>query len=177
MCKNLFGEPSGLKQEKAIANQEKQQSGWLQSFLGSGTLPAGLTAILNQAGQSATADVNSEYAQAGIGGASSARLGGIQNVNTNIAAEKGKMAQQLYDMGLQELGMSGTTYHDIIQDSMANDQMIMQGISDFASVLGGSDIGSLFGSGDSGMANIDPSSGQDISALASQYPEVAMAGG
>ena len=119
MCKNLFGEPSGLKQEKAIANQEKQQSGWLQSFLGSGTLPAGLTAILNQAGQSATADVNSEYAQAGIGGASSARLGGIQNVNTNIAAEKGKMAQQLYDMGLQELGMSGTRLTRIIQDSLA----------------------------------------------------------
>ena len=81
--------------------------------------------------------MNSEYAQAGIGGASSARLGGIQNVNTNIAAEKGKMAQQLYDMGMQELGMSGSTYQNVFNDSLASDQMITQTITDFASALAG----------------------------------------
>lgn len=126
----------GTNQINQIADQERQQGAQLQSYLNSGTLPAGLQQSLNQATESAKATIRSQYASRGMSG-SSAEQQDLQAVDQRAQAQGAEQAMQLMQTGIGETGMSAQLYQSLLNGNLEQDKDLGSAIAGFASASAG----------------------------------------
>ena len=107
-----------------------------ESYLSTGTLPAGAQAGINQATQSAIAAIKSRYAGMGMSGSSSEQSE-IAAVQANAQAQGTNIAMQLMQQGASETGMADQIYQNIMSDSMKNDQAFSSAFTNLAGAVGG----------------------------------------
>jgi hypothetical protein len=119
-----------------------------------GKLPPGLEQQLTTAAASAKATIRSQYASRGMSG-SSAEQQDLANVDNQIAAQRGTLAQSLLaqgineqsqgaslastllSTGIQETGLSTALYESILKDSLAQDASLSDALAKFAAGLAG----------------------------------------
>lgn len=119
-----------------------------------GKLPPGLEQQLQTAAASAKATIRSQYASRGMSG-SSAEQQDLSNVDNQIAAQRGTLAQSLLaqgineqsqgaslastllSTGIQETGLSTALYESILKDSLAQDASLSDALAKFAAGLAG----------------------------------------
>lgn len=129
-------EPEGLGDIKAQADRLNAQGQELQSYLQSGKLPAGLQSSLTQAAQSAKATIRSQYASRGMSG-SSAEAQDLANVDQRIQAQGASLAVNLLQQGITETNLSSQLYSAIMQRELAEDKMLSDSITNFATAAAG----------------------------------------
>jgi hypothetical protein len=128
-------QPKGYNQLSGEANQLASQGAQLQQSL-NGALPAGAQSALNQASNSAKAQIRSTYAASGLSG-STMEAQALANVDQTVAAQGFQMADQLYQQGVQESGMASNLYQQIMQVNAQSDAALSSAIGNFASALAG----------------------------------------
>lgn len=128
--------PKGENQINRIAAQENQQGQQLQSYLQSGTLPAGLQQTLNQATEAAKATIRSKYAAMGSSG-SSAERDELAAVDANAVGQGSQLALQLLQTGINETGAASTLYEQLLKSSESSEGGLNSAIANFASAAGG----------------------------------------
>jgi hypothetical protein len=119
-----------------------------------GKLPPGLEQQLTTAAASAKATIRSQYASRGMSG-SSAEQQDLANVDNQIAAQRGTLAQSLLQQGIaeqqqgaslastllstgiSETGLSTALYESILKDSLAQDASLSDALAKFAAGLAG----------------------------------------
>jgi len=124
----------------AAAGQAQGQT--LQSYLTSGGLPAGQQQEVTQATNDAINTIKSRYAGLGLSG-STAEADAISYAQANAAALAGQFQQQDYALGqqtintaIQEMGMQEGIYNTILQDQIAQDNLLGSAIGNFTKALG-----------------------------------------
>ena len=131
----VFPDPAGkdlsdeAKQLAALGTQQ-------QSYLSSGTLPAGAQAGINTATKSAIAAIKSKYASMGMSG-SSAEQQEIQQAQQNAQAQGTQIAMQLMQQGVSDTQMSAQIYDNIIKNTMTSDKDFASAFTNLAGVVGG----------------------------------------
>jgi hypothetical protein len=128
--------PPGYAQIQSQAEQAAQQGKQMQGYLTSGTLPPGLQTSLDTARENAEATIRSQYAARGMSG-SSAELQDIQNLHNRIVSQGSDMALQLFQQGLSETEISTRLYEVIMNQQIAQDQALSQGITNMVTALAG----------------------------------------
>ncbi len=140
---NFLSQPNAAKQataaqtaETQLAAQDMAQSGQLESYLTTGTLPPGVQANLDQMRKSADAATASKYASIGNSG-SSAQIQDQAAHQQAEAAAAGNIQTSLMAQGIQLAGLAGTAYGNLYTQSVATDNALQASISNFAAALAG----------------------------------------
>jgi trimeric autotransporter adhesin len=123
--------PKGENAVSSTASQLGTQATQLESYLTSGTLPPGVQTALNQAAQSASAAIRSQYASLGMSG-SSAEYTDLANVQNTIAAQGASIATNLLSQGVSEAGLASQLYGQIMQTSLAQDNQLSSALATLA---------------------------------------------
>lgn len=151
---SLSGTTSALAAEAANAKTQGQQ---LQSYLTSGTLPAGAQNAINSALQSATETVQSQIASqkaairsryAQMGGNTSAMeqdlanvdqqaSNQISNLQSQAASQGASIATNLLNAGVSETGLSSQIYAQLMQSATAQNTALSNSITSLASAAAG----------------------------------------
>ena len=126
--------PTGYNQILQQAGAAGKQGQDLQQYLTTGTLPPGLQTSLNSAAADAEATIRSSYANRGMSG-SSAEAQDIQNLHNRIVSQGADMALKLFQQGLSETQISSRLYQIIMNEAIAQDQQLSQGISSMVTAL------------------------------------------
>lgn len=114
-----------------LANQGTQ----LESYLQSGTLPAGVQASINQASQAAIAAIKSRYAS--MGGDTSAMEQDIANVQQQAASQGATIATQLLNQGVSETQLSAELYGQLMNLAQSQNTALGGAISSLAIAASG----------------------------------------
>jgi len=130
------GLPYGT-QLSSMASHDALQGKQLESYLQSGTLPAGLQAGMDAAAASARASIRSEYAARGMSG-SSAQAQDLEAVGEREAARAAQVAQQLFTAGLNESSQADQLYLALMDQQMQLDQTLANGVGNLAARIAGS---------------------------------------
>jgi hypothetical protein len=117
----------------AQAAQLASQGQKLQSYLDTGTLPAGVSQSINQATQGAKAAIRSRYAA--MGGDTSAMAQDLANVDQIAAAQGSQIAINLLNQGVSETSLSSQIYGQLLNLAVANNQALGNAIGTFAKSL------------------------------------------
>jgi hypothetical protein len=128
---SVSGLTSTLQGQAGTLNNQGQQ---LQSYLQSGTLPAGVQQNINQASQAAKATIRSQYASRGMSG-SSAEAQDLASVDERAQSQGSQIAMQLLSQGVNEVNLSDQIYGQLLNQSVAADNALSSSISNFASSL------------------------------------------
>lgn len=128
--------PPGYNQILSQAQQTGQQGAQMQKYLASGTLPPGLQTSLNTARADAEATIRSKYASMGMSG-SSAEAQDLQNLHNRIVSQGADMALKLWQQGLDATQISSQLYQTIMNEQIAQDQALSQGITNMVTALAG----------------------------------------
>lgn len=125
----------------ATAGAQANEARVLSNYLNTGTLPPGLHQGLRTATDAAKAKIRSGYAARGMSG-SSAEAQDMQAAEDRSTAEAASLALKLLKEGETFSGMAVNTeslaaqlYHQILNDSLAQDQELGKSIGNFASAL------------------------------------------
>jgi len=128
------------QQVQTQATQLSAQGQQLASYLQSGTLPAGLQAVVDQAKNAAKQAIISRYAAAGQPTdpmKNPALQAELQQADTQAIMEIAKIGQGLLDEGIKESGMASDLYKSLMTVDQQKQQRTQQAISAFAAALGG----------------------------------------
>lgn len=128
--------PPGIGAINAQARNLTTQGEQNLSAEQTGNIPGGAQAALNEAQQSAEAQIRSQYAQLGLSG-STMEAQAIAQVPQQIAARKFQIINQLTQTGLNEMGMADTLDLSRMNAMIQQDQQFQQSIAAFAAALAG----------------------------------------
>lgn len=106
----------GAAQLLSQANSAATQAAMLQSYLTTGTLPAGMQTGIDQAANAAKAAIRSAYASRGMSG-SSAEAQDVANVDANKATQGAQLAMQLYSQGVSQGQIADNVYQALVNAS------------------------------------------------------------
>jgi hypothetical protein len=152
--------PNAAAVGKTAGNLSTQGS-TIANDAAAGKLPAGLEQQLATAASSAKATIRSQYASRGMSG-SSAEQQDLANVDNQIAAQRGTLAQSLLQQGINEqtqgaslannllqtgiseTGLSTALYEAILKQSLGSDQALSDALAKFATGLAGGGGGQTF---------------------------------
>lgn len=121
---------------KSQADALSAQGSQLQSFINTGTLPAGAQAAVSQATQSAKAAIKSQYAQLGLSGSTSEATA-LAGVDRQAAGQVFDIANSLLQTGIKESGLSAEIYGQILGQVNAENGQLSSAISNFAAAAAG----------------------------------------
>lgn len=130
--------PKGTNALTSQANALATQGSQLQQSL-NGPLPAGAQASLNQASQSAKAQIRSQYANLGLIG-STMEAQALAGVDQTVAAQGFQIADQLYQQGVSETNMSSQLFQQIMSIQASQNNALTGAIGNFAGALAGSGL-------------------------------------
>jgi hypothetical protein len=116
------------------ANTLSANSAQLQSYLQTGTLPAGVQNSINSAAKAAQASIRSQYAARGMSG-SSAEAADLAAVETNASSQGSAIATQLLNTGVTEAGLADQIYGQLLQTATAQDNALSTAVGNFASSM------------------------------------------
>lgn len=116
------------KDAKALDAQGAQY----RNYAATGTLPPGMQASLNAAGDSAAASIRSEYASRGMSG-SSAEAQDLASLTQRIQAQGENFALQLFSQGVSETSAADQLYGELMQVQMQQDEQLSSSIGKLAS--------------------------------------------
>lgn len=125
---------SGLSALKGEAQGLEGQGAQLASYLNSGSLPPTLQASLDQAKNSAKAQIKSYYASQGMTGSSS-ELSALQQVDMNAVAQIGQIGSQLLTQGINESQISAQLLEGIVGINQKQQQSTGTSIANLAAAL------------------------------------------
>lgn len=140
-----------INQLQGQASALSSQAGQLESYLQSGTLPAGLQTQVNQATQSAKAQVRSYYAGLGLSG-SSMEQQALQQVDQNAITSTAQIGEQLLQTGINESSLSGELLEGVIGANQKQAQSTGTAIASLAAALSGRSGITLNLTGQTGLA-------------------------
>jgi hypothetical protein len=127
--------PSALTgQLQGQANTLAANGQQLQSYLSSGTLPAGVQNSIASASQAAKASIRSQYAAHGMSG-SSAEAADLAAVDTRAASQGAEIATQLLQTGINETQLANGIYEQLLNHSIQQDNQLSSAVGNFASSL------------------------------------------
>ena len=130
------GSIPGQSQLTQEAQQLSQQGQQLQSYLQTGTLPAGLQSSVDSATQAAEAATRSQYAAMGLSG-SSMETGAINQIHQNASAQAGSLALSLLQQGVNETQISSQIYQNLIALNSQQNSDTSSAIASLAAELAG----------------------------------------
>ena len=107
----------------------------LASSLSTGQLPAGLQAGVTNWQKGAEAAVKSRYAALGLSG-STMETQDLNNLAQQGTAYEGQLLQAITNTGLSALGMASSTYGQVANAQIQQDQALQQALTNFASSIG-----------------------------------------
>lgn len=122
----------GTTQVSQAAAQLSTAGQQLQTYLTTGTLPAGVQASINSASESAKAAVRSQYAKMGMSG-SSAEMADLQHVDTVATTQGTDIALKLMQQGVADTQISAQLYGELMNNAMASDKNLVSALSALAS--------------------------------------------
>ena len=122
---------------KSTASTLGTQATQLESYLNTGTLPAGAQSAVNQATNSAKAAIKSQYASMGLSG-STMETEALAQVDANASAEVFNIGSSLMTTGLNEAQISSGLYQDIININQGQSAQTGNAIAALAAALSGS---------------------------------------
>ena len=105
-----------------------------ENYLRSGQLPPAQQAILNAQGEAAKAAINSQYASRGTPG-SSANVEDIANEGFRQFGVGAQMAEQLFQSGVQETGMSNQVLAELLNVQLQQDNDLSGAIAKMSTSL------------------------------------------
>lgn len=126
----------GYSELTSAAGTLGQQGSQLESYVTTGTLPAGAQASLDQATQSAITQVKSKFAAMGQSG-SSQEASEIAAIMQNEPAQAYQIAQGLLSSGIQESSLSQSIYQQILSLNSTADNDTVSAISGLVGALAG----------------------------------------
>jgi hypothetical protein len=112
------------------ASQLSAQGQQLQSYLQSGTLPAGVQQSITQAANQAKAAIRSRYAQ--TGGDTSAMQQDLSNIDQTAATQGANIAMNLLQQGVNETQLSSQLYGQLMNVALQQNAQLGQAIGNFA---------------------------------------------
>ncbi len=118
------------------AQQLQTQGTALTQPLTTGVLPAGAQSAIDQATQSAKAEVRSRFASLGLTG-STMEAGELASLDAGAVQQKFDVAKQLAQTGLSEIGLSDQVFNNLLQNALQQDEAFNQAVSRFASSFAG----------------------------------------
>jgi hypothetical protein len=120
-----------LSQQAGALNTQGQQ---LQSYLQTGTLPAGVHNSINSASHAAKAAIRSQYAAHGMSG-SSAEAQDLASVDQRASQQGSQIAMELLQQGVSETQLSEQIYTTLLNQSIQKDNQLSAAIGSFASSM------------------------------------------
>jgi hypothetical protein len=120
-----------LGQQAGALNTQGQQ---LQSYLQTGTLPAGVHNSINSASHAAKAAIRSQYAAHGMSG-SSAEAQDLASVDQRASQQGSQIAMELLRQGVSETQLSEQIYTTLLNQSIQKDNQLSAAIGSFASSM------------------------------------------
>jgi hypothetical protein len=147
LINNLFNQPSqpNLTALQNEANTLSSQGSTLQSYLQSGTLPPGAQAAITQATQGAIANMVSNYASRGQDVSknpdgtyrNSTLQQEVNNIQQAAASQAFKTADTLLQQGVQQSGLAGDIYSELLNISQQQGQQTGSAIANLSAALAG----------------------------------------
>ena len=127
--------PKGTNALTSEANSLATQGNTLAQSL-NGPLPPAATAALNEASNSAKAQVRSQYANLGLTG-STMEAEALAGVDQTVAAQGFQIADQLYQQGVSEANISSRLFQQIMAIQAGQNNALTGAVGNFAAALAG----------------------------------------